>query len=53
MHDPADIRAVYALNGNCFIRKSGDLTEFLRFIEICYQFWGTVVTLSPKQAAAS
>jgi two-component system, chemotaxis family, response regulator Rcp1 len=46
--DPEDIRAVYALNGNCFIRKPSDLTQFLKFIETCYEFWGTVVTLSPK-----
>ncbi len=46
--DPEEIRAVYALNGNCFIRKPFELTQFLKFIETCYQFWGTVVTLSPR-----
>jgi|SRR5579871_3251476 len=46
----ADIRAVYALNGNCFIRKPLELAEFLKFIETCYQFWSSVVTLSPKPA---
>jgi chemotaxis family two-component system response regulator Rcp1 len=46
--DPAVIRAVYALNGNCFIRKPNELGQFLRFIEMCYEFWGTVVTLSPR-----
>jgi CheY-like chemotaxis protein len=46
--DPEIIRAVYALNGNCFIRKPNELGQFLRFIEMCYEFWGTVVTLSPK-----
>ena len=46
--DPHFIRAVYALNGNCFIRKPTQLTEFLRFIESCHEFWGSVVTLSPK-----
>ncbi len=45
--DPEHIRAVYALNGNCFMRKPSDLTQFLRFIEMCYEFWGSVVTLSP------
>jgi two-component system response regulator len=45
--DPEHVRAVYALNGNCFMRKPSDLTQFLRFIEMCYEFWGTVVTLSP------
>jgi CheY-like chemotaxis protein len=45
--DPEHVRAVYALNGNCFMRKPQDLTQFLRFIEMCYEFWGSVVTLSP------
>lgn len=46
--DPKFVRAVYALNGNCFIRKPSELTEFIRFIETCYEFWGNVVTLSPQ-----
>ena len=46
--DPELIRRVYALNGNCFIRKPDELGQFLRFIEMCYEFWGTIVTLSPK-----
>ena len=45
--DPEHVRAVYKLNGNCFIRKPQDLTQFLRFVEMCYEFWGNVVTLSP------
>ena len=45
--DPKFVRAVYALNGNCFIRKPGELPEFVRFIESCYEFWSSVVTLSP------
>jgi chemotaxis family two-component system response regulator Rcp1 len=45
--DPEHVRAVYALNGNCFMRKPHDLTQFLRFVEMCYEFWGSVVTLSP------
>ena len=45
--DPEHIRAVYALNGNCFMRKPSDLTQFLRFIELCFEFWGSIVTLSP------
>jgi CheY-like chemotaxis protein len=43
--DPTFVRAVYALNGNCFIRKPGELPEFARFIESCYEFWGSIVTL--------
>jgi two-component system, chemotaxis family, response regulator Rcp1 len=50
--DPKFVRAVYALNGNCFIRKPGELREFVRFIESCYDFWGKVVTLSPLQKKA-
>jgi chemotaxis family two-component system response regulator Rcp1 len=51
--DPKFVRAVYALNGNCFIRKPGELPEFLRFIETCYEFWGSVVTLCPKSPGVS
>jgi CheY-like chemotaxis protein len=51
--DPKFVRAVYELNGNCFIRKPCDMTEFLRFIDTCYQFWGQVVTLSPKGRKAA
>ncbi len=53
--DPKFIRAVYALNGNCFIRKPGELEEFVRFIETCYEFWSRVVTLcpQPQKSAAS
>src|SRR5687768_14926414 len=51
--DPEHVRAVYALNGNCFMRKPTDLTQFLRFVEMCYEFWGSVVTLSPPPRADS
>jgi chemotaxis family two-component system response regulator Rcp1 len=46
--DPKFVRSVYKLNGNCFMRKPGELTEFLRFIETCYEFWSQVVTLPPR-----
>jgi chemotaxis family two-component system response regulator Rcp1 len=46
--DPSLVRAVYKLNGNCFIRKPEELGELLRFIKTCYQFWSSVVTLSPE-----
>ena len=45
--DPEHVRAVYKLNGNCFMRKLSDLTQFLRFVETCYEFWGNIVTLCP------
>jgi chemotaxis family two-component system response regulator Rcp1 len=48
--DPKFVREVYALNGNCFIRKPDELNEFVRFIESCYEFWSRVVTLSPHFA---
>jgi CheY-like chemotaxis protein len=50
--DPQLVRAVYALNGNCFIRKPGELREFVQFIETCYEFWSRVVTLNPQPKAA-
>lgn len=50
--DPAFVRQVYELNGNCFIRKPGELAEFARFIEACYDFWGTVVTLAAHRDKA-
>jgi two-component system, chemotaxis family, response regulator Rcp1 len=46
--DPEFVRAVYKLNGNCFIRKPSELGEFVRFIGSCYDFWSGVVTLCPQ-----
>jgi len=46
--NPAFVRAVYELNGNCFMRKPNEIPQFLRFVEACYHFWGFVVTLPPK-----
>jgi two-component system, chemotaxis family, response regulator Rcp1 len=43
--EPDFVREVYALNGNCFMRKPEELGQFAKFIEACYQFWSTVVTL--------
>ena len=51
--DPELVRQVYSLNGNCFIRKPHELTQFLKFIETCYAFWAQVVTLSPKKHRAA
>jgi chemotaxis family two-component system response regulator Rcp1 len=50
--DPQLVRAVYALNGNCFIRKPGELHEFVQFIETCYEFWSRIVTLNARPQAA-
>jgi two-component system, chemotaxis family, response regulator Rcp1 len=46
--DPQFVQSVYALNGNCFIRKPDELEEFARFIDTCYKFWCGVVTLVPS-----
>jgi len=51
-NDPKFVRAVYELNGSCFIRKPNQMTEFLRSIQTCYEFWSNVVTLSPKARSA-
>lgn len=47
-NDPGEVREAYELHANCYIRKPNDLHEFLRFIAVCYQFWGAVATLPPK-----
>ena len=46
--DPNEVRAAYELHASCYIRKPNDLCDFLRFIQVCFEFWGTVVTLPPK-----
>jgi CheY-like chemotaxis protein len=51
--DPEHIRAVYALNGNCFMRKPNDLPQFLKFVESCFAFWGSVVTFCPPRPTDS
>ena len=47
--DPAEIRRAYELHASCYIHKPADLEEFLRFIRICYEFWGSVVTLPSER----
>ena len=51
--DPVRVEAVYALHANCFVRKPLELDEFLRFIALCYEFWGSVVTLDHKACEQS
>ena len=46
--DPREVREAYELHASCYIRKPNDLHQFLRFIAVCYEFWGSVVTLPPK-----
>jgi two-component system, chemotaxis family, response regulator Rcp1 len=43
--DPSEIRRAYELHASCYVRKPSDLDHFLEFIRICYEFWGSVVTL--------
>ncbi len=47
-NNPAEIREAYELHASCFISKPGDLHQFFRFIQTCYSFWSTVVTLPPE-----
>lgn len=43
--NPDEIRKAYELHASCYIRKPNDLEQFLHFMRICFQFWGSVVTL--------
>jgi CheY-like chemotaxis protein len=43
--DPREVRKAYELHANCFIYKPGNLEAFLRFVHVCYEFWGGVVRL--------
>ena len=40
-----DVHSAYDLHANCYIRKPGDLDEFLRVIRACEEFWFHVVRL--------
>ncbi|MBV9266229.1 MAG: response regulator [Acidobacteriaceae bacterium] len=46
--NPSEIREAYELHASCYIRKPDDLDEFLRFVRVCFEFWGSVVSLPPK-----
>jgi CheY-like chemotaxis protein len=50
--DPQEVRAAYELHASCYIRKPDDLDSLLQFIQVCYDFWGSVVTLPPKAELA-
>ena len=51
--DPNEVREAYELHASCYIRKPADLHNFLRFIQICFDFWGMVVTLPSKPELAA
>jgi chemotaxis family two-component system response regulator Rcp1 len=46
--DPIEIRKAYELHASCYVRKPSDLEQFLRFAKVCFEFWGSVVTLPAK-----
>ncbi|HEY7303553.1 MAG TPA: response regulator [Bryobacteraceae bacterium] len=46
--NPKEVREAYELHASCYIRKPDDLYELLLFVRVCFDFWGTVVTLPPK-----
>lgn len=46
--NPDEVRRAYELHASCFIRKPNDLDQLLRFIQVCFEFWGTFVTLPAK-----
>jgi chemotaxis family two-component system response regulator Rcp1 len=45
-NNPKEVREAYELHASCFIHKPADLNDFLRFVKVCFEFWGTVVTFS-------
>lgn len=51
--NPDEIRRAYELHASCYIRKPNDLVGFLRFIQISFDFWGSVVAFPPKPQLAS
>lgn len=48
-----DVRKAYRLKANCYLTKPAKLADFLRFMKICYEFWGTVATLPPASPGAN
>jgi CheY-like chemotaxis protein len=51
--DPNEVQEAYELHASCYIRKPDDLDRFLSFIRLCFEFWGSVVTLPPKSKATA
>ncbi len=46
--DPREVKRAYELHASCYVRKPNDLDEFLRFIQVCFLFWGTIAVLPEK-----
>ncbi|MGA8025697.1 MAG: response regulator [Bryobacteraceae bacterium] len=51
--NPAEVREAYALHASCYIRKPDDLPHLLRFMQVCFEFWGSIATLPPKPELAA
>jgi len=51
--NPHEIRQAYELHASCYIRKPDDLDRFLYFVKVCFDFWGGVVTLPPRDELTS
>lgn len=49
--DPNEVRRAYELHASCYVRKPNDLDEFLRFVQVCFDFWGSVAVLPGKPSA--
>lgn len=48
--DPDEIRKAYELHASCYVRKPDNLDDFLCFVQVCFTYWGSIVTLPPKPA---
>jgi two-component system, chemotaxis family, response regulator Rcp1 len=46
--DPSEIRKAYELHASCYIRKPDNLDDFLKFVQICFAFWGPIAILPQK-----
>ncbi len=46
--DPDEVRKAYELHASCYVRKPDNLDDFLRFVQVCFTYWGSFVTLPPK-----
>lgn len=47
--DPDEVRKAYELHASCYVRKPDSLEDFLRFVQVCFTYWGSIVTLPPKR----
>jgi CheY-like chemotaxis protein len=45
--NPENVRDVYKLGANCFVRKPMEFVEFIHCITACCEFWCNVAVLPP------